>query len=87
MGKLINDFLHVFSKGKAKPLMFSRQWTHIRDLQKSGKVPQFGSFKYSAAELHKKGVLISVDEYSPKQYESLRTREDYDFFSLTAHQN
>ncbi|TPX43695.1 hypothetical protein SeMB42_g03246 [Synchytrium endobioticum] len=55
-------------KAKGKPMMFTKQWTHIRDLQKSGKMPQLGSFKFTAAELHKKGVLISVDEYSPKQY-------------------
>eukprot|EP00842_Homolaphlyctis_polyrhiza_P003308 jgi/Hompol1/3979/HPOL_003428-RA len=56
-------------KGKQKkPPLFSRQYYHMRDLKKEGKVPQFGSFKYSAAELHKKGVLISIDDYSTKQY-------------------
>ncbi|KAL2916115.1 iqgap-related protein [Polyrhizophydium stewartii] len=56
-------------KGKAKkPPLFSKQYYHMRDLKKEGKVPQFGSFKYTAADLHKKGVLISIDDYSPKQY-------------------
>ncbi|EGF77572.1 hypothetical protein BATDEDRAFT_91373 [Batrachochytrium dendrobatidis JAM81] len=56
-------------KGKPKKApLFSKQYYHLRDLKKEGKVPQFGSYKYSAAELHKKGVLISIDDYSPKQY-------------------
>ncbi|KAH6591602.1 hypothetical protein BASA50_008576 [Batrachochytrium salamandrivorans] len=56
-------------KGKTKKApLFSKQYYHMRDLKKEGKVPQFGSFKYSAAELHKKGVLVSIDDYSPKQY-------------------
>lgn len=31
-------------------------------------LPQFGSFKFTAGELHKKGVLISIDGYSTKQF-------------------
>lgn len=31
-------------------------------------MPQFGSFKYTAADLYKKGVIISIADYSPKQY-------------------
>ena len=27
-----------------------------------------GSFKYTATELYKKGVLLSIDEYDPKQF-------------------
>ena len=56
-------------KGKSKkPLPFSRQYYHIQNLRKSGAVPKFGSFKYTAAELHKKGVLISIEDTSVKQY-------------------
>ncbi|KAI8914600.1 hypothetical protein EDD86DRAFT_186564 [Gorgonomyces haynaldii] len=64
MGQLQNKH-----KGKSKkPMLFSKQYYHVRDLQKSGQMPKFGSFKYTAQELHKKGVLISIDDYSPKQY-------------------
>ncbi|KAJ3292002.1 hypothetical protein HK104_005630 [Borealophlyctis nickersoniae] len=57
------------SKGKKKPMIFTKQYYHMRELQKTGgKVPQFGSFKYSAADLHKKGVLLGIDDYSPRQY-------------------
>ncbi|TPX69027.1 hypothetical protein SpCBS45565_g02717 [Spizellomyces sp. 'palustris'] len=54
-------------KGK-RPLPFTRQYAHQRALAKSGKVPKFGSFKYTAAELHRKGVLISLDDVSPGKY-------------------
>ena len=50
---------------------FTKQYFHLRDLQKSGKSPQFGSFKYSAAELYNKGILLSIDQYSPRQFDRL----------------
>jgi hypothetical protein len=56
-----------YRKGK-KPALFSKQYYHIRDLQKAGTLSKFGSYKYTASELHKKGVLISIDDYTPKQY-------------------
>ncbi|KAJ3121772.1 hypothetical protein HK098_003406 [Nowakowskiella sp. JEL0407] len=57
------------SKTKRQPFMFSRQYYHLRELQKDGgKIPQFGSFKFTADNLYKKGVLISIQDYSPKQY-------------------
>ncbi|KAI9202931.1 uncharacterized protein BJ171DRAFT_460734 [Polychytrium aggregatum] len=56
--------------GKKKaPLFLSKQYYHLRELQKNGgSVPQFGSYKYTAAHLYKKGVLIGIDGHSPKQY-------------------
>ncbi|KAI3643911.1 hypothetical protein MP228_010075 [Amoeboaphelidium protococcarum] len=50
---------------------FSPQWYHVQELKKSGKVPQFGSYKYGADVLYKKGVLVAVDGYSPKQYDKI----------------
>ncbi|RHZ44562.1 hypothetical protein Glove_718g20 [Diversispora epigaea] len=52
-------------KGKKNRLVlpFTRQYFHIRELQRVGKVPQFGSFKYTAQRLHDKGVLISISGY------------------------
>lgn len=55
-------------KGKKSPLLFSKQYYHLQTLKKSGKVPKFGSFKYTAAELHKKGVLLSIEDTSVKQF-------------------
>lgn len=57
-------------KGKSKkaPSIFSKQYYHLQTLKKSGEVPKFGSFKYTAAELHKKGVLISIEDVAPNKY-------------------
>ena len=43
----------------------------MRELQKQGKPPQFGSFKYNAASFYKKGILLSIDQYSPRQFDKL----------------
>ncbi|ORZ24649.1 hypothetical protein BCR42DRAFT_366127 [Absidia repens] len=49
-------------KHKKAPILFSRQYFHIRGLQKSGVgVPQFGSYKYTAKQLHERGILLNVD--------------------------
>lgn len=50
---------------------FSKQFFHLRDMQKSGKSSQFGSFKYSAQELYDKGILLSMDQYSPRQFDRI----------------
>lgn len=50
---------------------FSPQWNHMQELKKSGKVPQFGSYKYGADVLYKKGVLVSVEGYSSRQFDKI----------------
>ena len=56
-------------KGKHKKVTpFSRQYYHLRQLNKQGKLPQYGSFKYTASELLKKGVLISIEGYDQRQF-------------------
>ncbi|CAG8697404.1 12716_t:CDS:10 [Gigaspora margarita] len=70
--KTYNDHIDVCmqqlttKKGKKHRLVlpFTRQYFHIRELQKSGKVPRFGSFKYTAQRLREKGVLLSISGYS-----------------------
>lgn len=53
-------------KGRKKTLLpFTKQYFHMKNLQKSGKVPKFGSRKYSALKLFQKGVLISIMGESP----------------------
>ena len=68
--KLILIFLYSGRK-KHRALPFTKQAAHIRQLQKEGKVPKFGSYKYTADSLYKKGVLVSVQGLSPKQYDKL----------------
>ncbi|KAK2606404.1 iqgap-related protein [Conoideocrella luteorostrata] len=47
-------------KGKKKFLLpFTKQYNHQRELERSGRVPKFGSYKYSARALAEKGVLVS----------------------------
>ncbi len=50
---------------------FTKQFFHLRELQKAGKSPQFGSYKYSAQHFYDKGVLLSIDQYSPRQFDKL----------------
>ncbi len=42
---------------------FTRQYFHLRELQRLGKVPKFGSYKYTAQRLYEKGVLLSISGY------------------------
>ncbi|EWG50327.1 IQ domain-containing protein containing GTPase activating protein [Fusarium verticillioides 7600] len=47
-------------KGRKKFLLpFTKQYNHQRELERSGRVPKFGSYKYSARALSEKGVLVS----------------------------
>ncbi|KAH6977085.1 hypothetical protein BKA56DRAFT_487344 [Ilyonectria sp. MPI-CAGE-AT-0026] len=47
-------------KGKKRFLMpFTKQYNHQRELERSGRVPKFGSYKYSARALSEKGVLVT----------------------------
>jgi Ras GTPase-activating-like protein IQGAP2/3 len=40
-------------------------------LQRAGDIPQFGSFLYTAKYLYEKGILLSIDQYSPRQFDKL----------------
>ncbi|KAJ0347372.1 hypothetical protein COL26b_006257 [Colletotrichum chrysophilum] len=47
------------NKGKKRFLLpFTKQYNHQRELERSGRVPKFGSYKYSARALAEKGVLV-----------------------------
>lgn len=47
------------------------QGIHQRQLEKQGKSYQFGSYKYSAQDLYDRGILLSIDQYSPKQFNTI----------------
>jgi Ras GTPase-activating-like protein IQGAP2/3 len=60
------------SKGKKRFLLpFTKQYNHERELARSGRVPKFGSFKYSARNLAEKGVLVSWRGYSERQWDKI----------------
>ena len=50
---------------------FTKQYFHLRDLQRTGQSPQFGSYKYSAQDLYDKGILLSIDQFSPRQFDRI----------------
>lgn len=60
-------------KGKKRFVMpFTMQYFHLRELQRSGQAPQFGSHIYSAKKLYERGILLSIDQYSPRQFDKLQ---------------
>ncbi|KAK1148985.1 iqgap- protein [Aspergillus melleus] len=74
--KTYNDYIEQAmvtlqnKKGKKRFLMpFTKQWDHQRELQKSGKVFKFGSYKYSARNLADKGVLVHWKGYTERQWD------------------
>lgn len=73
--KTYNDYIEQAmvtlqnKKGKKRFLLpFTKQWDHERELARSGRVPKFGSFKYSAQDLANRGVLVSWEGYSERQF-------------------
>ncbi|KAK2466197.1 hypothetical protein APHAL10511_001839 [Amanita phalloides] len=51
---------------------FTKQYFHLRDLQKSGQAPRFGSYIYSAEKLYERGILLSIDQHSPRQFDKFQ---------------
>ena len=50
---------------------FSKQYNHERELERSGRKPKFGSFKYSARTLSDKGVLVSWKGYTDREWDKI----------------
>ncbi|KAF9884324.1 hypothetical protein FE257_001902 [Aspergillus nanangensis] len=74
--KTYNDYIEQAmitlqnKKGKKRFLLpFTKQWDHQRELQKSGKVFKFGSYKYSARNLADRGVLVHWKGYTERQWD------------------
>ncbi|OAA39169.1 ras GTPase activating protein [Metarhizium rileyi] len=59
-------------KGKKKFILpFTKQYNHQRELERSGRVPKFGSYKYSARTLSEKGVLVSWAGLSDRDWDKI----------------
>ncbi|KAF4121713.1 Ras GTPase-activating-like protein IQGAP2/3 [Geosmithia morbida] len=59
-------------KGKKRFLLpFTKQYNHQRELERSGRVPKFGSYKYSARALSDKGVLVSWEGVTDRDWEKI----------------
>ncbi|KAH8693789.1 putative ras GTPase activating protein [Talaromyces proteolyticus] len=74
--KTYNDYIEQAmitlqnKKGKKRFLLpFTKQWDHERELQKTGRVFKFGSYKYSARNLADKGVLVQWKGYTERQWD------------------
>ncbi|GAA6039162.1 hypothetical protein JCM8097_000443 [Rhodosporidiobolus ruineniae] len=52
-------------------LPWTQQARHERELAKEGKHYKFGSYAYSAQDLYNRGVLLSIDQFSPKQFDKI----------------
>ena len=60
------------TKGKKRFLLpFTKQYNHERELARSGRLPKFGSFKYSARTLAEKGVLVSWAGYPETRWDKV----------------
>ncbi|KAF9259503.1 hypothetical protein L218DRAFT_963533 [Marasmius fiardii PR-910] len=71
----VKQSMETMQRGKGKRrfvIPFTKQYFHLRELQKSGQTPQFGSFLYTAKDLYDKGILLSIDQYSPRQFDKIQ---------------
>lgn len=60
-------------RGKKQKFIFpfTRQYFHMRGLQKTGLVPKFGSYKYTAKQLYERKVLLEVLDISKRHYDRI----------------
>ncbi|KAF2198239.1 ras GTPase activating protein-like protein [Delitschia confertaspora ATCC 74209] len=59
-------------RGKRRFLLpFTRQYNHVKELQRAGRAYKFGSFKYSARNLAEKGILISWQGFPESKWDKL----------------
>lgn len=67
-------------------LPWSMQGSHERQLEREGKSYRFGSYKYSAQTLYDRGILLSIDDFSPKQFDKVTftiSSDDIGVFEIT----
>ncbi len=50
---------------------FTKQYNHQRELERSGRVPKFGSYKYSVRALFGKGVVVSWQGVPERDWSSI----------------
>jgi len=75
------------SKKPSKPTIFSKQYYYLKKLEKEGKVPKFGSYQYTAEQLHKRGVLESIEGVTPKLYGAIKftiSSDEVGIFNIVA---
>jgi Ras GTPase-activating-like protein IQGAP2/3 len=50
---------------------FTKQYNHQRELERSGRVPKFGSYKYSVRTLFGKGVIVTWQGVPERDWNSI----------------
>lgn len=50
---------------------FTKQYFHMRGLQKTGLVPKFGSYKYTAKQLQERNILLEVMDIPKRHYDRI----------------
>ncbi|CAG7849424.1 Ras GTPase-activating-like protein IQGAP1 [Serendipita indica DSM 11827] len=69
----VGTAMATMGKGKGPKkrfvMPFSKQYFHIRDLQRQGQDTEVPSYKYSAQQWYHKGILLSIDQFSPRQFD------------------
>ncbi|KAG0186396.1 hypothetical protein DFQ28_007927 [Apophysomyces sp. BC1034] len=58
-------------KKKQRVFPFTRQYFHIKGLRKQGLVPKYGSFKYTAKQLHERGIVVEIADIHPRHYDRI----------------
>ncbi|KAI0226550.1 iqgap- protein [Massospora cicadina] len=56
------------TKGRHRARPFSKQYFHAKGLERAGKMPKFGSYKYGADDLFRRGILVSVAKFNPSEF-------------------
>jgi hypothetical protein len=72
---------------KPKPTIFSRQYYYLKKLEKEGKVPKFGSYQYTAEQLHKRQILESINGVNQKLYGAIKftiSSDEVGIFNIVA---
>ena len=66
--QFIDSSMASLQKGKKKPTFLSKQYFHQRSAARSGKRAQFGTYKYTAADLYTRGILLGINQLSPNVF-------------------
>ncbi|KAG9120291.1 hypothetical protein FRC07_004278, partial [Ceratobasidium sp. 392] len=70
--RYVDSAMNTMQRGKGKKrfvMPFTKQFFHLRDLQRAGGEPQFGSYVYSGQYLYDRGILLWIDHCSPRQFD------------------
>ncbi|TRM67597.1 hypothetical protein BD626DRAFT_395296 [Schizophyllum amplum] len=83
----MKDALSTMQRGKKQRVIlpFTKQYKHKQNLQRSGRTPKFGSYLYTAKDLYDRQIILSVDQYSPRQFDKINivmSSNDFGVFTL-----